>query len=147
MESPDTAGAYDSRPTDAGARAERSRQRSAESSSDGGGKEGTATAGEKQSDLEIELSILQSDYEKCLNAGLKARAILISISKTLVFRPLHLLRQAAGGQLLDLQIELMAPPRGAGEFGGPGAIEKRSHYLLCQSGFVPLRTDRKRLPK
>jgi len=75
MESPDTDGAYDSRPTDAGARAERSRQRSAESSSDGGGKEGTATAGEKQSDLEIELSILQSNYEKCLNAGLKARAI------------------------------------------------------------------------
>lgn len=75
MERPDTAGAYDSRPTDVGARAERSRRRSAESSSDAQEKEGTATAGEKQSDLEIELSILQSNYEKCLNAGLKARAI------------------------------------------------------------------------
>ena len=75
MERPDTAGACDSRLTDAGARAERSRRRSAESSSDGQEKGDTAIAGEKQRDLEIELSILQSNYEKCLNFGLKARAI------------------------------------------------------------------------
>ena len=75
MERPDTAGAYDSRPTDADVRAERSRRRSAENSNDGPEREDTATAGEKQSDLEIELSILQSNYEKCLNFGLKARTI------------------------------------------------------------------------
>jgi hypothetical protein len=75
MERPDTDGAYDSRPTGAGARAGRSPRRSAESSGDGQEREDTATAGAKQSDLEIELSILQSNYEKCLNFGLKARAI------------------------------------------------------------------------
>ena len=58
-----------------GVRGGRSSRRSAESSGDGQEREDTTTVGAKQSDLEIELSILQSNYEKCLNFGLKARAI------------------------------------------------------------------------
>ncbi len=75
MERPDIDGAYDSRLAVPDVRAERSRRRSGENSTDGPGKEGTEKAGGRQSDLEIELSILQSNYEKCLNFGLKARTI------------------------------------------------------------------------
>lgn len=74
MERPDTAGAYDSRPTDEGARAERSRRRSAESSSDGQEKDGTATAGGQPKDFAVELSLLQSVYEQAIVAGLWAKA-------------------------------------------------------------------------
>ena len=75
MERLDTDGGSDSRLTDAGARAGGSRRRSAESSSDGPEREDTEKAGGTQPDLEIELSILHSNYEKCLNFGLKARVI------------------------------------------------------------------------
>ena len=75
MERTGTDGGSDLAPGAGRARAGRSRRRSGESSNDGPEKGDTATAGGTQSDLEIELSILQSNYEKCLNFGLKARAI------------------------------------------------------------------------
>ena len=76
MERTDTAGGSDLAPGAGRARAGRSRPRSGEDSSDGPERGDTATADGTQSDLEIELSILQSNYEKCLNYGLKARTFL-----------------------------------------------------------------------
>ena len=75
MERIDTDGALDLPLTAAGARVERSRRRSARSSNSDQAKDDTGKAESLQTELEIELSILQSNYEKCLNFGLKARTI------------------------------------------------------------------------
>lgn len=75
MERADTDGGLGLQPIGDPAQAARSRRRSAASSSDDLGKEDTKTAERSQPDLEIELSILQSNYEKCLNFGLRARIV------------------------------------------------------------------------
>lgn len=75
MEKLDSDGVSDSRPIDAPARAGKSRRRSFENLHIDQAKDDTGQAENSQIDLEIELSILQSNYEKCLNYGLNARVM------------------------------------------------------------------------
>lgn len=72
METQGTDGDYALPPIDVPARAGKSRRPSARNSKRDREREDTRKAGETLSDLEIELSILQSSYEACLNAGLQA---------------------------------------------------------------------------
>lgn len=54
------------------AQAAKSRRRSKGNSKRGPAKDGTLKADKKQTDLDVELSLLQSVYEQAINAGLKA---------------------------------------------------------------------------